>query len=263
MVVVAGSGRSGTSCIAGILLKLGVPMGKRFRHANANNESGYWEDFAFRKFLRRTFGQGDVANNTPEDRTAWLRQYAESRREAAIVGIKYPAACFILPEMAAVWPNLKVIATNRSEEDVKASLRRAHWWNNRRCAPSAYPQRRDAAIAEHGIPALQLDFKNEVVRNPAAAVDAIIAFLGIEPTPSQREAAIAHVRPELCHVNPPQTPSQADGRPTASARVDVVYPLSNGSHWDNNELRYSLRSLEKYALNLGRVFVVGPPRKPD
>ena len=43
--------------------------------------------------------------------------------------------------------------------------------------------------------------------------------------------------------------------------IDVVYPLGSGSAWDNNELRYSLRSLEKNLLDLGRVFVVG--QRPD
>lgn len=43
--------------------------------------------------------------------------------------------------------------------------------------------------------------------------------------------------------------------------VDVVYTLGSGSRWDDNELRYSLRSLEKYASRLGRVFVVG--HKPE
>jgi len=43
--------------------------------------------------------------------------------------------------------------------------------------------------------------------------------------------------------------------------VDVVYALGSGSIWNNNELRFSLRALEKYALDLGRVFVVGA--KPD
>lgn len=39
--------------------------------------------------------------------------------------------------------------------------------------------------------------------------------------------------------------------------MDVLYILGTGSQWQNNELRYSLRSLEKYALNVGRVFVTG------
>jgi hypothetical protein len=43
--------------------------------------------------------------------------------------------------------------------------------------------------------------------------------------------------------------------------IDVVYPLGTGSVWQDNELRYSLRSLEKNFPDLGRVYVVG--HKPD
>ena len=40
-------------------------------------------------------------------------------------------------------------------------------------------------------------------------------------------------------------------------RIDVVYSLGTGSNWDNNEIRYSLRSLERYAKGLGKIFIVG------
>lgn len=39
--------------------------------------------------------------------------------------------------------------------------------------------------------------------------------------------------------------------------MDVLYLLGSGSTWDNNELRYSLRSLEKFGKGVSRVFVVG------
>jgi len=39
--------------------------------------------------------------------------------------------------------------------------------------------------------------------------------------------------------------------------TDVVYVLGRGSGWGNNELRYSLRSLEKNLIDLGTVFVIG------
>ena len=38
---------------------------------------------------------------------------------------------------------------------------------------------------------------------------------------------------------------------------DVVYVLGNGSSNDNEELRYSLRSIEKFAIGIRNVFVVG------
>lgn len=38
---------------------------------------------------------------------------------------------------------------------------------------------------------------------------------------------------------------------------DVVYVLGTGSIWQDNELRYSLRSLETYVADIGQVYVVG------
>lgn len=42
--------------------------------------------------------------------------------------------------------------------------------------------------------------------------------------------------------------------------MDVVYPIGIGSKWDNNELKYSLRSLERNFIGLGNIYIVG--KKP-
>lgn len=39
--------------------------------------------------------------------------------------------------------------------------------------------------------------------------------------------------------------------------TDIVIPLNNQSHWDNNELRYALRSVEKYVTGVRDVHIVG------
>lgn len=43
--------------------------------------------------------------------------------------------------------------------------------------------------------------------------------------------------------------------------IDVVIPLAHGSVWQDNELRYCLRSLEKNVQNIGQIFLIG--YKPD
>lgn len=43
--------------------------------------------------------------------------------------------------------------------------------------------------------------------------------------------------------------------------MDIVYVLGRGSHFHNLELRYSLRSLEKFITNFSTVYVVG--ERPD
>lgn len=39
--------------------------------------------------------------------------------------------------------------------------------------------------------------------------------------------------------------------------TDVVYVVGRGSGWNDNELRFSLRSLAKYVTGIGQVFIVG------
>ncbi|MDE3251225.1 MAG: hypothetical protein KGO92_00370 [Bacteroidota bacterium] len=39
--------------------------------------------------------------------------------------------------------------------------------------------------------------------------------------------------------------------------VDLVYILGNGSVWNNNELRFSLRSVEKNLQGAGKIYIVG------
>ena len=39
--------------------------------------------------------------------------------------------------------------------------------------------------------------------------------------------------------------------------MDLVYPLGTGSYWNNNELRFSLRSVEKHLSNVNKVWIIG------
>jgi hypothetical protein len=43
--------------------------------------------------------------------------------------------------------------------------------------------------------------------------------------------------------------------------TSIIIPLGHGSHWNNLELRYCLRSIEKYLTGYGDIFIVG--EKPD
>jgi len=43
----------------------------------------------------------------------------------------------------------------------------------------------------------------------------------------------------------------------STEKTDIVFPLGSGSKLNNLELRFSLRSVMKHGLNVGRVFIVG------
>lgn len=46
-------------------------------------------------------------------------------------------------------------------------------------------------------------------------------------------------------------------QPYKRTGMDIVYVLGTGSLWKNNELRYSLRSIQKYLNGFGKIFIVG------
>lgn len=39
--------------------------------------------------------------------------------------------------------------------------------------------------------------------------------------------------------------------------MDILIPLGTGSNWQNNEIKYCLRSIEKNLIDLDRVFIIG------
>ncbi len=39
--------------------------------------------------------------------------------------------------------------------------------------------------------------------------------------------------------------------------MDIAYVIGTGSKWQNNELRYSLRSIDRYGQGLGEVYIIG------
>ncbi len=43
--------------------------------------------------------------------------------------------------------------------------------------------------------------------------------------------------------------------------IDILYPIGKGSVMNNDELRYSLRSVEKHLKNFRNVYIIG--QKPD
>lgn len=45
--------------------------------------------------------------------------------------------------------------------------------------------------------------------------------------------------------------------------IDIVYILGNGSKWNDNELKYSVRSVLKYAKNFGNIWIVGEKPRCD
>lgn len=113
-IFVIGTGRSGTSTLAGILYFLGVKMGKEFIPANDNNPIGYFENkdvlYAFRPVMRGQKGIDHVFQT--------IKDYAKGGHW----GVKVPRLTDYIAQLVKEFPNAQYIVINRDKEKTINSM---------------------------------------------------------------------------------------------------------------------------------------------
>lgn len=131
-VMVLGVPRSGTSCVAGVLQKIGVNMGAgHFQPDDWANPRGYYEDMRWRLATQRITGKGyslkaaNLESVGQGQRKVW-RQLARECAKQKLWGIKDPWLCFVA---RFIWPILeqegvevRMVITDRPREASIASV---------------------------------------------------------------------------------------------------------------------------------------------
>jgi len=145
-VLVVGMHRSGTSALAGVLGRLGIPLGSRLLEPGEDNPKGYWEHrevVAVHERLLQSIGsRWDDVRALPSD---WLLGEAGARAAASLQDIitrdfsgqsvwavKDPRLCRFLPLWLKVLGEMKitpvVLFIAREPAEVSASIEaRNHW----------------------------------------------------------------------------------------------------------------------------------------
>lgn len=199
-ILVLGTPRSGTSCVAGVLHHLGVPMGERFPEPDEWNPAGYYQDEDFEDLIdlydpvwkRPNRGTCVVPEDEVLSRIAKLIDVRNAQHE--VWGLKSNRMAHFMPMLAAQ-TDLKVIRTSRTKAVSVAS------WRARSGNTIAESNRINtyiadiigAAFAELKIePALTVNF-DALMSNPVAGVAEIAAVLGVEVT----KPAVDWVQPNL------------------------------------------------------------------
>lgn len=206
LIVVVGSIRSGTSCTSGIIHKLGACMGRKFQPNDKANPTGYYEAMGLKRIVvnhtRRVRRNKGEALPTP---IIQLRNWGKSMRTHCLRqrfpagGGKHPKLSFFGKEITEAWgPNLYVVRTNRPVEDIISSAKRLRWGS-----PSEIKAHLKAAKETYaGVPeerVFELDYV-ALLQDPASEIDKLMQFLPFDTTPEARLEAIAHVNPDMKHL---------------------------------------------------------------
>ena len=130
-IMVLSALRSGSSCTAGALHRLGVDMGTgHLQPADKNNLKGYYEDLRWQKLNKQITGfryysdAQEPKSITPEiaGKYGYLAHLRESRYE--IWGLKGPRACFTAHWIWPYMEDCRLVIVHRPLEQVIASTKR-------------------------------------------------------------------------------------------------------------------------------------------
>src|SRR5262245_12569171 len=134
VVVILGVWRSGTSCVAGMLERLGVEFGIPFRPPAPENPKGFFEEARLNAICRRSFAEPMLSqlrdsSQIRADLMHWLASMRTVFPLARLIGAKHPALCAALPDILAAWGgDVRLISVDRDRHSVCTSLRRHNWW---------------------------------------------------------------------------------------------------------------------------------------
>ena len=194
LVLVLGLHRSLSSCLAECLERLGVFMGRQTEGGECQRLRYILEGvmrFPRCEPIVRCSDRGALRR--------WLSDHFAAAGER-LAGAKYPHLCRLAAEIEAIHPDLKLIHVARPLDDSIESLvaRSAR-------ATGLHATREECETLQRSLhdslreflrdrPHLRVASEN-LLRFPAREIDRVIEYLGLDPTPDERAAAIEHVEP--------------------------------------------------------------------
>lgn len=206
-VAVVGLHRSGSSCVAMMLHKLGINMGDKLGGYEGRNGGG-GEAVGLARICERVVRFPKVGISDTVKCQHMLAGWIEERKKKAngrLFGGKYPHLCAMGPMLAYTvgFGKLRVIHCDRPLEDSIDSLKR----RSRQCTGWLAITDQQAEEVQRWLwqekqeflammPAeTVLDVRyDRVLDDPGSVVNEICDFLGHTPTPQQIEAAVSHVK---------------------------------------------------------------------
>lgn len=197
--VVVGTPRSGTSMVAGILHKCGVPMAKTFYRDNAGDEwnpAGHFMDVEIHTMALPFIGSFDVPRlnwTLPTEFVPVVQQMATERSVSPKWGFKTVHAMTMARVLKSMGEDVRTIRTIRPIGESKLSYKNRISADSRDLSDTfveGLKAFQDAAIAEWDGPLLTINH-GDLYDNTQATVNTIAAFAGVDPT----EEAVSFIDP--------------------------------------------------------------------
>lgn len=213
-IAVVGIPRSGTSCVAGVLHRLGVNMGAgHFQNKDKFNPTGYWEDLRWRQITHQITGrgystQGYLVEQIPKKLRRQYRELARQCDRQPLWGMKDPRLCFVGKFIFPHLSDLRIIATVRnyraSVASVQKHIQKSYKGKYQQTAEEIMDRWRGAyweTLQVGHYPALVVDY-DELITHARSQVELIKDFVfdGLDQKPDGKMSDIlSFISPRLRH----------------------------------------------------------------
>lgn len=200
VILVCGPWSGGTSAVAGFIARLGAFAPGPFVIVEDTRTPETHEMIAFQaalklvadeRALRRTMSSDEVLRVLREFRDGPFTAALSAHRDAPVV-LKHGLAALVLPELSEVF-DLHVVGVVRPLEAIEKTRVRRQW-------PAQFGAKGGGVIYQHLFGFLiHADVRFEVLRygdlleSPARVCDRLALSLGLRPSATQREEALAFV----------------------------------------------------------------------
>jgi hypothetical protein len=200
-VAVVGLYDSGSTCVAGILHRLGVDMGAPYWQNSSNN---FYEPYdlscSLRHFWREPYGDERTPDTT---RIEILRNWVLMREALgnSNIGAKHPLLSLSLKDMLTAWgEETKFIWCYRSLDESISQLKQRKWFGSRtKQLQKKLWESLESFNSDHPLKFKKIEF-HEMRREREKTVNDVVNFLGISPQSFQIANAITWIRPEYNDV---------------------------------------------------------------
>jgi hypothetical protein len=256
IVVVLGSGRSGTSLCAKILSELGVRMDATLHRPNEMNPEGYFEDREIVEINRRLLEKlspipslpprSDLPRSALQQDLNRLRDYLQERTSAApeTWGFKDPRVSLVLPYYRRIFDELGIVPTYvfcaRDAASTVQSLMAAGS-SSRDMAEMVYFTRAFLALRDCSANCHVLHYER-LLADPAAQIESLWRYIAApgETFPLDQDAARRLVNPAL---NRSSLRAQPLASPLAT-RIDSLIGEMDGTNFDRDHVVGELKKLD-------------------
>lgn len=209
VIIVIGTGRSGSSAIAGALHHSGIPMGLEGHLIlpAPGNKKGFYEDICFWSMAQGMLGAPGLIRKLKDDdlRKTWLDKFAkliESHRQPPLWGIKNPGFCAMWHHIEPLFSDdIRIVAIHRRFDGTVRSRIHAqsmsiedaegfHTWSLTLMNQELYTTK---------LPIHHVQYE-ALVEQPGAIIPPVLSFCSEDmDVELDRQAAIKFIEPSLKH----------------------------------------------------------------